>query len=58
MLFRSAEGKAEQRQVSVGEWAGRDWVVREGLKPGDRVIVDNLIRLRPGVAVQPKPAAG
>ena len=30
--------------------SARDWVVLDGLKPGDRVIVDNLVRLRPGVA--------
>ena len=29
----------------------KDWVVLDGLKPGDRVIVDNLVRLRPGAAV-------
>jgi multidrug efflux pump subunit AcrA (membrane-fusion protein) len=28
--------------------------VLDGLKPGDRVIVDNLVRLRPGVAVVQK----
>ena len=37
----------------------RDWVVLDGLKAGDRVIVDNLARLRPGAAVTEaaKPAA-
>ena len=49
-----AENKAAQRQVKVGGWVGSDWVVNEGLKPGDGVIVDNLIRLRPGAAVQVK----
>ena len=48
------ENKAAQRQVKVGQWVGSDWVVNEGLKPGDSVIVDNLIRLRPGSAVQVK----
>ena len=45
------------RPVKTGEWVGRDWVVREGLKAGERVAVDNLIRLRPGAKVAPKPAA-
>jgi membrane fusion protein (multidrug efflux system) len=44
-------GKAVPRQVRTGNWLGADWVVLEGLKRGDQVIVDNLVRLRPGVAV-------
>jgi len=46
-----AEGKAAQRSIKAGNWVGRDWVVLEGLKQGDAVIVDNLTRLRPGAAV-------
>ena len=49
-----ADGKAVQRQVRTGSWLGSDWVVLDGLKPGDPVIVDNLVRLRPGVAVAQK----
>ena len=50
------EGKAAQRPIKAGNWVGKDWVVLEGLKPGEQVIVDNLVRLRPGTAVQVKPA--
>jgi hypothetical protein len=32
--------------------------VLEGLKPGDAVIVDNLVRLRPGTAVAPSKKTG
>jgi membrane fusion protein (multidrug efflux system) len=49
----SAEGKAVQRPVKTGSWVGDDWVVLEGLKPGERVIVDNLVRLRPDAPVSP-----
>ncbi len=49
------EGKALQRNIRAGNWVGKDWVVLDGLKPGDSVIVDNLIRLRPGTPVQAKP---
>ena len=31
--------------------SGSDWVVHKGLKDGDKVIVDNLIKLRPGATV-------
>jgi membrane fusion protein (multidrug efflux system) len=51
------EGKAAQRTIRAGSWVGRDWVVLDGLKPGESVIVDNLVRLRPGTPVQVKPKA-
>ena len=47
-------GKAVQRQVRTGTWLGQDWIILDGLKPGERVIVDNLVRLRPGVSVVSK----
>jgi len=49
-----AENKVTPRPVRTGEWRGKDWVILEGLKPGDKVIVDNLIKLRPGMPVSPK----
>jgi membrane fusion protein (multidrug efflux system) len=52
----SGEGTAVQRQISAGAWLGNDWVVQDGLKPGDVVILDNLPRLRPGAPVQVKKA--
>jgi membrane fusion protein (multidrug efflux system) len=51
-----AEGKAAPRPVQTAGWFGNDWVVIGGLKPGDAVIVDNLIKMRPGVPVQPNAA--
>jgi membrane fusion protein (multidrug efflux system) len=51
-----AQSKAAQRTIRAGNWVGNDWVVLDGLKPGESVIVDNLVRLRPGTAVQPKAA--
>ena len=47
------EGKAAQRSIKAGGWIGENWVVLEGLKPGERVIVDNLARLRPDAPVTP-----
>jgi membrane fusion protein (multidrug efflux system) len=52
-------GKAAPTPVQVGGWLGSDWVVLKGLKDGDQVIVDNLLKLRPGAPVQPRqPGAG
>ena len=53
------ENKAEIRPVQTGTWVGSDWMILGGLKPGDRVVLDNLLRMRPGVPVtpaEPKPA--
>jgi membrane fusion protein, multidrug efflux system len=50
------DGKAAPAPVEVGSWAGADWVVRKGLKDGDAVITDNLIKMRPGAPVQAKAA--
>ena len=47
-----AESKAEPRPVTVGEWSGTDWIILEGLKPGDKVIVDGLMKVFLGGAVQ------
>jgi membrane fusion protein (multidrug efflux system) len=46
-----ADGKAAQRQVEVGDWVGQDWIIRKGLNDGDTIILDNLMKLNPGVAV-------
>jgi membrane fusion protein (multidrug efflux system) len=46
-----ANGKAAQRAVDVGTWVGEDWIIRNGLNVGDTVILDNLMKLKPGVAV-------
>ena len=52
-----AGSTATPTPVQAAEWLGRDWVIEGGLKPGDQVIVDNLIKLRPGAPVQAKPAS-
>ena len=49
--------KVVPRPVQLGEWHGKDWVILGGLQAGDKVIVDNLMKLRPGAAVMPHPAA-
>ena len=41
------------RPVVVGEWKGKDWIILEGLTANDKVIVDNLIKLRPNAPVVP-----
>ena len=43
---------AQARPVKVGEWAGGDWIVTDGLKAGERVIVDGVMKIGPGAPVK------
>jgi membrane fusion protein (multidrug efflux system) len=52
-----AQGNAQAQPVQTGDWIGSDWAIVSGLKTGDRVIVDNLLKVRPGIPVVEAPAA-
>jgi membrane fusion protein (multidrug efflux system) len=41
------------RPVSATAWQGTQWIIDEGLKPGDKVIVDGTQKIRPDVPVRP-----
>ena len=47
--------KVSIRPATLGETVGHDWIVREGVKPGERVIVGGVQKVRPGMQVDPKP---
>lgn len=47
-----AAGKAALRPVQLAQLVEGEWVVESGLKAGDKVIVDGIQNLRPGVAVE------
>ncbi len=47
--------KAAFRIVKVGDRVGTDWIITEGLKPGDQVIVQGFMKVREGTPVTPKP---
>jgi membrane fusion protein, multidrug efflux system len=51
----SPENKAMFRPVKVGERVGPDWIITEGLKPGEKVIVQGFMKVREGMPVSPKP---
>lgn len=53
-----ADKRVAIRPVQVGERTGQMWIVQEGLKPGEQVVVEGQGNLRPGTAVQPKPFKG
>ncbi len=54
VMLANDEDQVTPRPVEVAEWLGTDWVITSGLNAGDRVILDNLIKLRPQMKVSPK----
>jgi membrane fusion protein, multidrug efflux system len=57
LVFVVEDGKAVSRPVQTGEWYGSNWAILSGLKTGDKVIVDNLVKVRPGAPVTAQAAA-
>jgi len=47
-----SSGKVEQRTLKIDRAIGDKWLVSEGLKPGDRLIVEGLQKIKPGVTVK------
>jgi len=41
-------------RVTVGNRVGSNWIIEDGLKPGERVVTDGLFQIRPGALVNPK----
>ena len=52
IYIANQKGQAEARPVTVGEWVGQDWIITQGLKAGEQVIVDGFMKLAPGMPVK------
>jgi len=50
-----SSNKVSIRNVNLGETVGHQWIVRDGVKPGERVVVEGLQKVRQGMQVNPKP---
>ena len=55
VMVVGAEGRPSARVVRLGGNEGGNWIVLDGLKPGEQVIVDGFQKIRPGAAVKPVP---
>ena len=51
LMLVNAQGMVEVRPVALGETVGSRWIVEQGLKAGDRVIVEGLQFIGPGMPV-------
>jgi membrane fusion protein (multidrug efflux system) len=56
VIVVDAEGKPAPRQVKIGSAQGNQWIVLEGLKAGEQVVVDGFQKMTvPGAPVKPVP---
>ena len=52
----NSDNKVEIRPVKVGERAGTDWVIEDGVKPGERIVAEGLQKVQAGMVVNPRPS--
>ncbi|HLX94876.1 MAG TPA: HlyD family secretion protein, partial [Verrucomicrobiae bacterium] len=59
-LVVGADGKVAARVIKIGQAVGNKWVVTDGLKAGEQVVVEGLQKVQPGMVAKPIPfnAAG
>jgi len=50
------DNKIDIRPVKVGEQVGNMWIITQGLKPGERIVVSGVQKVKTGMVVNPKPA--
>ena len=50
-VFTAVNGKVHPVSVKVGQWRDTDWIVLSGIKSGDLILIDQIQRLREGLAV-------
>src|SRR4051812_17142870 len=58
VMVVAADGKVAPRPIKVGSAQNGQWVVLDGLKAGEQVMVDGFQKLRPGAPVKPVPWNG
>jgi membrane fusion protein (multidrug efflux system) len=50
-----SDNKIQIRSVNVGERVGTDWIITQGLKPGEGVVAEGIQKVSAGMTVNPKP---
>lgn len=55
VVVLTPENTAQFRAVKVGDRVGTDWIIEQGLNPGEKVIVQGFMKVRQGTPVSPKP---
>ena len=52
-----ADARVEMRNVEMGSTVGERWIVKKGIKVGERVVVEGLQKIRNGMKVSPRASA-
>ncbi len=55
VMVVDGEGKVATRNITLGGEQNAQWVVLDGLKPGEQVVVDGFQKMQPGAPVKPVP---
>jgi len=55
VMLVGADDKVEVQVIKLGQAVGNKWIVTDGLKAGEKVIVEGLQKVQPGMAVKPVP---
>jgi membrane fusion protein (multidrug efflux system) len=55
VVVLGADNKVSFRPVKVGDRVGPDWVITEGLKPGEKIVAQGFMKVKDGMQVNPKP---
>lgn len=58
VIVVDADNKARVRPVKVGDRSGSNWIIADGLKQGERVVVEGIQKIQTLAAQSPKPAEG
>jgi membrane fusion protein (multidrug efflux system) len=58
VLLVTPANQLAPQAVQIGEAVGGDWIITQGLKPGDQVMVDGFQKAQPGMTVTPVPVTG
>ena len=51
----NSDNKVEIRPVKVGERAGTQWIIEDGVKPDEKVVAEGLQKVQAGMIVNPRP---
>lgn len=51
----NGDDKVELRAVTASSWHGREWLIEDGVHPGDHIVVEGFHRIRPGARVKSVP---
>ena len=52
----TADNRVQLRSLTLGDRVGQDYIVTEGLKAGERIVVDGILKVKPGATVAPMAA--